>query len=1084
MTESRVIALSPDGSRAAWREGERIELGGADGSERRSFVSAGDFAFVGADLWILDDDRILMVAPGQPEEIVATGLPAGARLVPVPGEVPAVFVRQGARARFVTPERDILNATDRLAPSDLLIPLGGARFLVAGGARLAFQEVGGGPARNLPAPASGTARAGAAVFNATAIALALDTADGPTVVVFRPDGRKPLRIATGAWDACAFADAAGKIFLASDEQIRGHDLRDGRLLVARQMAQAALAVAADRAGARVLVAARPLNGAPGPISLVDLAVDGAGSVRRLDTGNAEPAATSTAFAATAEAAAFSIARAATPETPHGGLARETPAPPITDAPPVLAWIDRFTSAAEPDPPVTPAPAEPVPAAARYSSNEELLADHGERLRLLLARYLATHQLWLQDETGRRSNRQVSAKEVEAFLSRAAGANRTIDSIHERLEELSAEMGRRVAATPDPEGILWLERIRRRFQLSNEALDCLMVLFYAETNEAFARAFTHAWSDFTRKQVSIGFLAELLGGSLEGRTRVMEALDPDAPLRRFGLVRASDSSAQGLVGTELRINRRAVWTLLRGPEWLLDHPELFVRCAATEVGLADLILDDNARRDLWRLHHAIEHTRGPVRYQITGPRGVGRRTVVRALAASSGRPTVLVSVVPEITHQVPPRQAAAAVTAEALLADAWVCVIADDAQTESDAPPGQSGAASWLVHFYQALAENVRCLFVVSDRILALPDLDAPWAPFVLPYPSADTQTALWRSVARTVGTSLPSALDEKTLSQTFSLTAGSINAVVRRAVRASEAIGQSPSQLEAAPFLRAVRHELASRIGNEATRMSHHAKFTDIVLAPEAAAKVRDIIMFARYRKQVLEQWKLGEKISYGTSLSAMFSGPPGTGKTMVAGVIAGELGLELYRIDLATILSRWVGETEKNLARLFDEAERSQAILLFDEADSLFSKRTSVNSVQDRYANVQTNFLLQRIETYEGIAILTTNFESSIDEAFMRRIRFRVRFDMPTEEERLQLWRSFLLPTIPVGEDIDWRRLSREYEMAGGSIKNAVLRACIAAAEVGKGLTTRLLEACAEFELAETGRVITERFRSATQAL
>jgi SpoVK/Ycf46/Vps4 family AAA+-type ATPase len=197
----------------------------------------------------------------------------------------------------------------------------------------------------------------------------------------------------------------------------------------------------------------------------------------------------------------------------------------------------------------------------------------------------------------------------------------------------------------------------------------------------------------------------------------------------------------------------------------------------------------------------------------------------------------------------------------------------------------------------------------------------------------------------------------------------------------------------------------------------------------------------------VMDQWGFGRKVAYGRAVSSLFSGPPGTGKTMVATLIAKELGLELFRVDLSRVVSKWVGETEKNLGRAFDEAANSQAVLLFDEADALFAKRTEVKSSNDRYANLEVNYLLQRLESFDGIVILTTNHGTSVDDAFKRRLRFRIEFPTPDDAERELLWRAMLPAGAPIADDVDFRVLARKYAMAGGYIKNAVVRAAFLAA-------------------------------------
>ncbi len=209
--------------------------------------------------------------------------------------------------------------------------------------------------------------------------------------------------------------------------------------------------------------------------------------------------------------------------------------------------------------------------------------------------------------------------------------------------------------------------------------------------------------------------------------------------------------------------------------------------------------------------------------------------------------------------------------------------------------------------------------------------------------------------------------------------------------------------------------------------------------------------------------------------VSALFSGPPGTGKTMIAGILGNLLGVDVFRIDLSRIVSKWIGETEKNLSRLFDEAARTRAVLVFDEADSLFAKRTEVKSSNDRHANQEINHLLQRMESFEGVIILTTNMEKSIDEAFVRRLTFKIRFPAPEQEEREELWRRMLPPEMAFAADVDLPDVARRFSVTGGFIRNAVIRASLIALHDGAGRPVlqraHLVQAVQE-ELEEAGRL------------
>ncbi len=247
----------------------------------------------------------------------------------------------------------------------------------------------------------------------------------------------------------------------------------------------------------------------------------------------------------------------------------------------------------------------------------------------------------------------------------------------------------------------------------------------------------------------------------------------------------------------------------------------------------------------------------------------------------------------------------------------------------------------------------------------------------------------------------------------------------------------------------------------------------DLVLPAKTLSSLEDLIAQYRNQNQVFSDWGFSSKVPYGRGLSALFHGPPGTGKTMVAGVIARALGLELYKIDLSRVVDKYIGETEKNLGRIFDEASRSRAILLFDEADSLFSKRTAVKSSHDRYANLETNYLLQRIESFEGVCLLTSNFEKSIDDAFKRRLRFKIAFPFPDKVERAKLWKCMLPEQAEISGEINFKRLADVFEMTGGHIKNAMLRGAFAAARGGVVISDEVLYDAALDEYREMDKLV-----------
>lgn len=273
---------------------------------------------------------------------------------------------------------------------------------------------------------------------------------------------------------------------------------------------------------------------------------------------------------------------------------------------------------------------------------------------------------------------------------------------------------------------------------------------------------------------------------------------------------------------------------------------------------------------------------------------------------------------------------------------------------------------------------------------------------------------------------------------------------------------------------RAAREVTSDRLGAIAERLSTTLTWDDLVLPDDVRREVDAVWRAASARDRVFRDWGFEARTPYGRAVTALFAGEPGTGKTMVATLIARELGLELFRVDLSRLIDKYIGETEKHLATLFKEAERGRCVIVFDEADAVFGKRSKGGeSTSDRYANLEVNDLLQRFETFDGIAILTTNQESLLDDAFKRRLRYRVYFPVPDDDERAAIWRRLLPPEAPVAADVDPAALGRRFTFAGGHIKNAVLRAAFAAAADGAPLTHARLEAAAREELEHLGKLV-----------
>jgi AAA+ superfamily predicted ATPase len=271
----------------------------------------------------------------------------------------------------------------------------------------------------------------------------------------------------------------------------------------------------------------------------------------------------------------------------------------------------------------------------------------------------------------------------------------------------------------------------------------------------------------------------------------------------------------------------------------------------------------------------------------------------------------------------------------------------------------------------------------------------------------------------------------------------------------------------------AVRRLASGQLEQLTRRIPPTRTWDDIVVSPDRLELLRSIVERYRHAAQVYDEWGFEPTPSRG--LVALFSGPSGTGKTLAAEIIAGALGLDVFKLDLSSVVSKYIGETENNLEQVFDAASAGNMVLFFDEADSLFGKRSDVKDARDRYANIEVSYLLQRLEAYDGLVIMATNFEKNVDSAFLRRIHVRVAFALPGVEERSAIWRRNMPPAAPVGDiDVDW--LAERFEPSGGAIRNATVQAAFAAASGGTDITMKTAVVGVAREYRKLGRLVKEQ--------
>ena len=647
---------------------------------------------------------------------------------------------------------------------------------------------------------------------------------------------------------------------------------------------------------------------------------------------------------------------------------------------------------------------------------------------------------------------ISQVHVDRLLAEKAGPVAPDPGAAKARDEIEA-----AADAAEREGAdLRLRRLARNFHLDDIDIELLLIAMAPDVDARFERLYGYLQDDVSRRRASVGLGLELCGlpsSSAYARSR----LAPGAPLVNEYLVQVEENDRPVLT-RPLRVPDRVAAHLLGS-----DIPDAVVAALAYQCEQAAPDLAATLVR--WMRDEPSTESPSPL---TGGGRGGGRLAYIRerpgasgaALASSAfaqvGRPTLALDL--ERLRPEDDLPIVAALTArEAGLTGAGVV-----------AGPVEVLIARGLPAV-RAFSEMPSMVVLVGAR-----SWDPGWArdvPFICeaPIPDATQRAELWR---RNLNGDTPPGLDLAGTMAQFRLTAEQVHraALAARMEAHAREIPLDEDELKAG-----ARAQNAAGLERLARRIQPAVGFVDLVLPPDTMAQLKELLTRARYREQVLDVWKMGGPAARRRGLTALFAGPSGTGKTMAAEVLASELGLDLYTVDLATVVDKYVGETEKNLDRIFAEAERVNGVILFDEADALFGKRSEVSDAHDRYANVEVAYLLQRMELFDGIAILATNLRSNLDEAFTRRLDSLVDFPEPEREYRLKLWERSLGTAMPRAGDLDLAFLAESFKLAGGGIRNIVVAAAYAAAEQGQPLSMAHLIRATQREYLKMGRLCVE---------
>jgi hypothetical protein len=616
----------------------------------------------------------------------------------------------------------------------------------------------------------------------------------------------------------------------------------------------------------------------------------------------------------------------------------------------------------------------------------------------------------------------------------------------------------------------LTELQREFGLGEADRALLVMGLACELDLRYELLFAYAQNDVTRKRPTVELALRLICDDLAGRARLRGRLTPSAPLLRhelLTLVGDPQDPAHPLLARYLKPEGRIVDFVL-GVEAVDARLAPFTRLVEHRPARAELVLHPDVAAALPGLVASLRERAAVVLLQ--GPYGSGRAGLAAAVAGELDRPLIAADMRGALRND------------ECCIGTVFG-LLAREARL--------SGAALLLENFELLFDDETRAPFRARAVAAKLATCGAPvflassnpWHP-PPPWPDAGFVTLAlgqapyqvrldaWRAELARVGTA--GEVDAAELAGKFGLTPGQVRDAVRDATYLRGLGGRPGGDLTSDDLHAAARRQSAHELGQYAQRIEPQRSWHDIVVSPKVLRELREVELHVRHRAAVSTDWGFDRRLSLGEGVTVLFAGPSGTGKTLAAEILARELRLELFKIDLSAVVSKYIGETEKQLEKVFGTARNSNAIVFFDEADATFGKRSEVADAHDRYANIEVAYLLQKIEEYDGVVVLATNLRRNMDEAFARRMQHTIEFSLPRAAERRRILDLLLPRGMPVADDVDLDFLAEHFELTGGNLRNVAVTAAFLATHDGTPITMRHLVLGTARELEKTNRLPT----------
>lgn len=616
---------------------------------------------------------------------------------------------------------------------------------------------------------------------------------------------------------------------------------------------------------------------------------------------------------------------------------------------------------------------------------------------------------------------------------------SINLLKSHLIELESEITQKTLNSLENGIELRLSSLAKIFDLTSFELDCILICLAPALDRKYEKLYAYLNDDVTKKHPTIDLVLNLLCSSIEAKIDSRKYFDKSGNLFKYNLIEFTGENPENILSRFIKVDDRIINFIL-GNNFLDIRIEPYCKLFEQYMNSVDLILSDDLKNQIINITKSYtENITAKTSFKcfLQGHYGAGKKAIAQAICKKYGINLIFVDLEAIIGSEIDFENTIQLIFREAILLGSSVflehleCLYAEDVKN-----------TFYRNTLFKNLEEFNGITFISSKKRLELTEKQNNMFKIEIQKPDYSMRKELWKNF-------LNEEIGEKDITELankFKFTPGQIKDSIESGKRFAALEGRQ--NVTAEDLYNGCKEQSSQKLSNLAKKIKSNYKWNDLILPRDKKEQLKELMNYVKNKGIVYQDWGFDKKLSLGKGLNVSFSGQSGTGKTMAAEVIASELNLELYKVDLSTVVSKYIGETEKNLNKIFDAAEESNAILFFDEADALFGKRSEVKDSHDRYANIEISYLLQKMEENQGIVILATNLSQNMDEAFLRRMHFTIEFPFPDETSRLEIWKTLIPEKAPVDGDINFDFLAHNFQLAGGNIKNIIVNAAFYAAE------------------------------------